>query len=68
MIIGPSYVVVHQTISFQKTCFETVEPKFRWRIGVLFSRLPRRLTSIGFDDIAMCGFGAKLASYLVNKR
>ena len=35
---------------------------------VLFRRLPRRVTSIGFDDIAMCGFEAKLASYLVDKR
>jgi hypothetical protein len=29
---------------------------------------PQRVTSVGFDDIAMCDFEAKLASYLVDKR
>jgi hypothetical protein len=31
-------------------------------------RSMERVTSIGFDDIAMSGFEAKLCSYLGNKR
>jgi hypothetical protein len=37
-------------------------------LSALLRRFPQRVTSIGFDDIAMCGFEAKLGSYLVDKR
>jgi hypothetical protein len=60
--------LLHQTISFQRTCFETVEPQFRRQIERVLFRRPQRVTSVGFDDIAMCDFEAKLASYLVDKR
>ena len=50
-------------------CFETLESQFSGKFErVLFRRLPQRATPIGFDDIVMYGFEAKLASYLVNKR
>jgi hypothetical protein len=61
--------LLHERLHSKRTCFETLESQFSGKFErVLFRRLPQRATPIGFDDIVMYGFEAKLASHLVNKR